>query len=112
MRCPEDAARAAAAIFFGKCARQDGGWQACCMILGMSDHAYDISYLLESEMTTVEVPIARVQKAPPARPLPSPVAAAQEAMARELLQAATAHEALIEQYLRTAAVSPSGESLW
>ncbi|MDE2307743.1 MAG: hypothetical protein KGJ97_05560 [Xanthomonadaceae bacterium] len=78
----------------------------------MSDHAYDISYLLDSEMTTLEVPIAREQKAPPARPLPSPVAAAQEAMARELMQAAAAHEALIEQYLRTAPVSPSGEFAW
>ncbi|TAM57413.1 MAG: hypothetical protein EPN49_14895 [Rhodanobacter sp.] len=78
----------------------------------MSDHAYDISYLLEAEMTTVEVPAAPVQKAPPARPLPSPVAAAQEVLARELMQAAAAHEALIEQYLRTAVVSPSGESSW
>jgi len=78
----------------------------------MSDHAYDISHLLEAEMTTVDVPVARVQKTPPAWPLPSPVAAAQEALARELMQAATAHEALIQQYLRTAAVSPSGESLW
>ncbi|MDE2156002.1 MAG: hypothetical protein KGJ32_08960 [Xanthomonadaceae bacterium] len=77
----------------------------------MSDHAYDISYLLESGMTTDEMPVARVQKAPPAQPLPSPVAAAQEALARELMQAATVHEALIQQYLRTAVVSPSGEFL-
>jgi len=101
-----------AAIFLHRRAQQDGGWQACCMIAGMSDHAYDISYLLESEMTTVDMPVVREQKTPPARPLPSPVAAAQEALARELMQAATVHEALIEQYLRTAVVSSSGESLW
>jgi len=73
----------------------------------MSDHAYDISYLLETEMTSVSAPAVQAQKARPALPLPSPVVVAQEALARELMQAAAVHEALIQQYLRTAAaVSP------
>jgi len=69
----------------------------------MNDHAYDISYLLESEPARVEVPDTRVTRAAPTT-LPKPpkpsVADAQEAMARELLQAAEAHEELIRQYLR------------
>ncbi|MFC5437249.1 hypothetical protein ACFPME_11820 [Rhodanobacter umsongensis] len=68
----------------------------------MSEQAYDISYLLESEPARAAAPDLRIAKAPPARPAPSTVAAAQEALARELLQAAAAHEAMIEQYLRMA----------
>lgn len=66
----------------------------------MSEHAYDISHLLESEPVRVAAPDLRIAKAPPAAPPPLSVAAAQEALARELLQAADAHEALIQQYLR------------
>ncbi|OOG59870.1 hypothetical protein [Rhodanobacter sp. C03] len=69
----------------------------------MNDHAYDISYLLESELVKADVPELRVAKAPPAPPpvsYQSALAAAQEAMARELLEVAEAHEELIRQYLR------------
>jgi hypothetical protein len=68
----------------------------------MNELAYDISYLLESEPAEVEgVPALRVAKAPPAaRPARSGVAAAQEAMARELEQFAEVHEEWIRQYLR------------
>ena len=66
----------------------------------MNDHAYDISYLLESEQARVEVPDLRMVRATPATPPKPSVADAQEAMAHELLQAAEAHEELIRQYLR------------
>jgi hypothetical protein len=66
----------------------------------MSEQAYDISYLLESEPAKTAAPDLRIAKAPPAAPPPLTVAAAQEALARELLQAAPAHEAMIQQYLR------------
>lgn len=67
----------------------------------MSEQAYDISHLLESEPVRFAAPDLRIARAPPAT-TPTPplnVAAAQEALARELLQAAAAHEALIQQYL-------------
>ncbi|OOG45555.1 hypothetical protein [Rhodanobacter sp. C01] len=66
----------------------------------MNDHAYDISYLLESESVVAEAPVQRVMKAAPAAPRKPSLADTQEAMARELLQAADAHEELIRQYLR------------
>jgi hypothetical protein len=66
----------------------------------MNDHAYDISYLLESEPARVDVPDLRMAKAAAAPPPKPSVTDAQEAMARELLQAAAAHEELIQQYLR------------
>ena len=66
----------------------------------MSEQAYDISHLLESEPVRVAAPDLQIAKAPPAVPPRLSVAAAQEALARELLQAADAHEALIQQYLR------------
>ena len=75
-------------------------WQACCIGDGMSEQAYDISHLLESEPVRVAAPDLRIAKAPPAVPPRLSVAAAQEALARELLQVADAHEALIQQYLR------------
>jgi hypothetical protein len=81
----------------------------------MNDHAYDISYLLESESARVEVPDLRMARAVPATPPKPPkpsVADAQEAMARELLQAAGAHEELIQQYLRfsgTSVLEPFGQ---
>ncbi len=68
----------------------------------MSDQAYDISYLIESEPAKAEAPALppglRMAPAPP--PAPPSIASAQEAMARELLQVADAHEAFIQQYLR------------
>jgi hypothetical protein len=66
----------------------------------MSEHAYDISYLLDSEPARAAAPELRIAKAPPVTPPKLTIAAAQEALARELLQAAAAHEALIQQYLR------------
>ncbi|GAB2534269.1 hypothetical protein [Rhodanobacter koreensis] len=66
----------------------------------MNDHAYDISYLLESESVVAEAPVPRIVKTPPVASRKPSVADAQEAMARELLLAADAHEELIQQYLR------------
>ncbi|KQZ66741.1 hypothetical protein ASD55_17285 [Rhodanobacter sp. Root561] len=75
----------------------------------MSDHAYDISYLLDSDAATAEVPVLHVAKAPP-RPARSPshIAAAQAALALELLQAAEAHEDWIRQYVRMYGIAGDG----
>jgi hypothetical protein len=67
----------------------------------MSDLAYDISYLIESEPAAAPAPALRVARAVPAAPVPLGVAAAQAALARELLQVAEAHEEWIRQYLHT-----------
>src|SRR5487761_1374733 len=69
-------------------------WQACCFVHAMSDHAYDISYLLDPEAATVEAPQLRVVKAPPPAPTTASLAAVQDAMACELMLADAAHEAL------------------
>lgn len=71
----------------------------------MNDHAYDISHLLDSEPFKIDVPDLPVTRMPIARAVPAAppkpsVVDAQEAMARELMQAAEAHEELIRQYLR------------
>ncbi|OOG63950.1 hypothetical protein B0E46_08430 [Rhodanobacter sp. B04] len=66
----------------------------------MSDHAYDISYLLESEPAKVETRDLRITKTAPVAPPRPSLAQVQEAMARELMQAAEFHEALIQQYLQ------------
>lgn len=69
----------------------------------MNDIAYDISHLLETELQQVEVPASRIVRAAneaSAKPAKPSVAEAQEALARELMRAATIHEALIQQYLR------------
>ncbi|WP_426687625.1 hypothetical protein [Rhodanobacter ginsengiterrae] len=75
----------------------------------MSDHAYDISYLLDGDAALAEPPVLRVAKAPPvpARS-PSRVAAAQEALASELLLVAEAHEDWIRQYVRMHGVAGDG----
>jgi len=67
----------------------------------MNDLAYDISHLFESEMIALDGNHFRAAKAqaPVLCKTPGPVAA-QEAMARELLQVADVHEAFIQQYLR------------
>lgn len=66
----------------------------------MSEQAYDISYLLDSGATAPATPSLRIVNAPPpVAPKPS-LAAIQEALARELLQHADRHDALVEQYLR------------
>jgi len=66
----------------------------------MNDVAYDISYLLENEPATAAAPVPRVARVAPAA-VPLGVAAAQAALARELLQVAEAHEEWIRQYLHT-----------
>ncbi|TPG11342.1 hypothetical protein EAH88_02035 [Rhodanobacter glycinis] len=66
----------------------------------MNDLAYDISHLLESEPFKTSVPEFRTARVAYVAPPVQSVAAAQEALAKELLQAAAAHEALIQQYLR------------
>ena len=76
----------------------------------MNDHAYDISYLLESESAVAEALVPRVVKAPQTAPKRPTVTDAQEAMARELLNAADAHEELIRQYLRMSDGLPHGAS--
>jgi hypothetical protein len=66
----------------------------------MNDLAYDISHLLESEPFKTPVPEFRTARVTPAAPPVPTVAAAQEALAKELMQAAATHEAMIQQYLR------------
>jgi hypothetical protein len=66
----------------------------------MSEHAYDIAYLLESEPGKVETRDLRITKAPPVAPPRPNLTQVQEALARELMQAAEVHEALIQQYLQ------------
>lgn len=74
----------------------------------MNEQAYDISHLLESEPATPAVPERRVVRTPPpARPKPD-VVAIEEALAREFLQFADAHEAMIQQYQRMTAVVGRG----
>ena len=77
----------------------------------MSDLAYDITYLIEAESAEPAAP-PRAATRTPAAVAPSPANAvnAQEALARELLQVADAHEALIQQYLRFSGVSSQGTS--
>jgi len=81
-------------------ARHRRSWQACCFAQGMNDFVYDISHLLESEPAPAVAPDSRIAKMSPAAPAPPSVAAVQDSMAQELLQAAEAHDALIQQYLR------------
>ena len=69
----------------------------------MNDHAYDISHLLEPDSIQVEVAAPRVVSAPRAVPtVPKPVgpAAAQAALAMELMQCASVHDAFVQQFLR------------
>lgn len=66
----------------------------------MNDHAYDISHLLESDPIQVAPRIVSAPRAVPDKPRPISLAEAQEAMARELMQAASLHDALVEQFLR------------
>jgi hypothetical protein len=75
-------------------------WQACCFVHRMTDHAYDISYLLDSEVAAVEAPQLRIVKAPSPAPKAASLAAVQDAMELELMLADAAHEAMIQQYLR------------
>ena len=81
-------------------------WQAYCFAYGMSDHAYDISHLLDLDTFKDEPATLRIvrtpppsQQAAPSVPKATTVAEAQEALAKELMGAAAIHEALIHQYL-------------
>lgn len=64
----------------------------------MIDNAYDISYLIDAEPVRVEMPAPRLVVAP-VRSQPTP-ADVQEAMARDLMQSAAIHEAMVQQFLR------------
>ena len=73
------------------------------MTSGMNDIAYDITHLLDAERLQAEAPAPRAVRAVPTAPtraVRSGVAEAQEAMARELIQCAPIHDAMIQQYLR------------
>ncbi|EIM02407.1 hypothetical protein RHOFW104T7_08780 [Rhodanobacter thiooxydans] len=77
----------------------------------MSDLAYDITCLIESASAEPAVP-SRAPIRTPAAVAPSPANAvsAEETLARELLQVADAHEALIQQYLRFSGTVCQGTS--
>ncbi|HZX69639.1 MAG TPA: hypothetical protein VFE77_02375 [Rhodanobacter sp.] len=65
--------------------------------------AYDITHLLDVELPQADRPAPRVVRAVPTAavmPAPSSVPAAQAALARELMQAAPIHDALVQQFLR------------
>lgn len=64
----------------------------------MIETSYDISYLIDAELARGEPPASRVI-APPAQRKPTP-AEVQDALARELMQAAVIHEAMVQQFLR------------
>ncbi|MEO7051984.1 MAG: hypothetical protein ABI128_10000 [Rhodanobacter sp.] len=69
----------------------------------MNDIAYDISHLFDVEPWQAAAPEARAVRTVPtvlAKLPPPSVAVAQDALARELMQSAPIHEALIQQYLR------------
>jgi hypothetical protein len=72
----------------------------------MDDQAYDISHLLAQDAAASPAPNLRIVETPPTvRPAAvtvADVASAQDQLARELLQNAAMHEALIQQYLRMA----------
>ena len=79
-------------------------WQGYCIVSGMTDTAYDITHL-ESALTSSAPANLRSMKTPlrPATPLRPPATpAAEDVLARELMQSAGIHEALIQQYLRMA----------
>ena len=64
------------------------------------DMTYDISHLLDVELPTVGAAAPRVMRAVPSTPAKAGVTEAQEALARELMQYAAIHDALVQQYLR------------
>lgn len=69
----------------------------------MNDIAYDISHLFDVESQRPTAPAPRAVKAVLTAAVKSAepsITAAQEALARELMQSAPIHEALIQQYLR------------
>jgi hypothetical protein len=76
----------------------------------MNDLAYDITYLLEAEAAEPMAPPQAATRAAPAAAPSAHVLDAQEALARELLQMAEAHEELIRQYLRSSGSTSQGTS--
>ncbi len=73
------------------------------MTPGMNEIAYDISHLVEDESHQADMATSRAVRAVStvvAKPVQSGVASAQETLARELMQSAAIHDALVQQYLR------------
>lgn len=71
------------------------------MTPGMSDIAYDISYLLEAEPSQADTPApraTRVVRIVPVEPAQPGLDEVQNALAHELMQAAAIHDALVQQY--------------
>ncbi|MEO6926364.1 MAG: hypothetical protein ABI129_06805 [Rhodanobacter sp.] len=64
------------------------------------DMTYDVSHLLDAALPQAEAPAPRVMRAVTSAPAKPSVTEAQEALARELMQAAVIHDALVQQYLR------------
>lgn len=82
-------------------------WQEYCFAVGMTDTAYDITHL-ESELASNPPADLRSRKPPlrsatPVRPPATPTV--EDVLARELMQSAGMHEALIQQYLSMAGSS-------
>ena len=76
-------------------------WQDSCLIKSMNEPAYDISHLLEQELSIIAAPSLRIVAAPPdART--ADASRAEDQLARELLQSSAIHDAFIDQYLRMA----------
>ena len=67
----------------------------------MNEPAYDISHLLEQELSIFATPSLRIVATPQAGRA-ADATSAEDQLARELLQSSAAHEAFIEQYLRMA----------
>lgn len=65
----------------------------------MNDAAYDITYLLESELVDSAASNLRVVKTPATTPRAPVDAVVRDELAGELMQSAEIHEALIQQYL-------------
>jgi 3-oxoacyl-ACP reductase-like protein len=69
----------------------------------MDDIAYDIAHLFEVEPQRTAAAAPRTVKVVPTaafKPAAPSIAAAQQALARELMQSAPVHDALVQQYLR------------
>jgi hypothetical protein len=75
----------------------------------MNDQAYDISHLEAELMAACEPRVRSEPKAAPTLSLVVSVAAAQEAMARELMLAADFHEDMIRQYLSISGEIAAGD---
>jgi hypothetical protein len=68
----------------------------------MTDIAYDITHLLEFELASSAPANPRVMKTSSISSRPPVAPSVEDILARELMQSAGIHEALIQQYLRMA----------